>query len=97
MDCQRRLPATSLSVAANRWTLSEPSPCESTRRLAGLDGLSGLDPTAQPGIRLGQQVALQTERIAQCGSGEPTVRDQDFTQDLAGFPLRLKCPRELSL
>ena len=65
--------------------------------LAGLAGLSGLDPAAQAGIRLGQQVTLQAERIAQCGSREPAVGYQDLAQELPGFLLRLERLLELSL
>ena len=62
-----------------------------------LSHIASLDSSAEAGIRLDQQVALQTERVPNCGSRNPTLGDQDLTQELPRLLLRLEGLLDLSL
>ena len=77
--------------------LGDPSAHPSTGGSGRFSRLTSLGSAAQTGFWLGQQTTLHTKRIANIGSTDPTVGDQDLAQELPGLLLLVECVAELRL
>ena len=77
--------------------LGDPSAHPSTGGSGRFSRLTSLGSAAQTGFWLGQQTALHTKRITNIESTDPTVGDQDLTQELPGLLLLVECVAELRL
>jgi len=95
-ELSRRSALASDSVLAGS-TLGDPSAHRPTADSGRFSRLTGVGSTAQAGLGLGQQTTLHPECVADLGSTDPTVGDQDLAQELPGFLLRLECQAELLL